>query len=356
MITIKSLDKDYEHRLVNHSLNFVARDGTNTNSIESAWKSAKTQFKRIQGVSRLNLQSYLDEHCWRLNNGNTNGWKIFKATLAAIKDFYDIHNTIDYDNEIIVHDDLISNDIPDDIIFLDSNEDEQTNLSLDLPLGDYLEFLPKTHSSVISASSFYNFEAIPIAVRPSTSKRHMLNRTFTEDEDHYPNLPDIDLPPFELTDEIVSKAESHNTSQSTENESLSGFNKIISDFKKSKDNFYKFPSSLTQEQRLEIQQIANMNEIKHQIKGGKYKCLYLFKDNLILPVITSRQKRSEDLIGFSTQHHPRNENFQKVEKNAIQPIVGKAAKRDRPSKGDTEPKQIINSSSKYNLRKRTKKF
>ena len=85
---IVNLDMGYEHRTVNHSLHFVAPDGTHTNTIESTWKSAKRQFKEMNGVSRLYLQSYLDEFCWRLNNGNRSGWQIFDAVMNAIRDFY----------------------------------------------------------------------------------------------------------------------------------------------------------------------------------------------------------------------------------------------------------------------------
>jgi hypothetical protein len=42
---IQNLDRQYHHRTVNHSLTFVAPDGTHTNSIESTWNGAKRQFK-----------------------------------------------------------------------------------------------------------------------------------------------------------------------------------------------------------------------------------------------------------------------------------------------------------------------
>ncbi|CAF0786081.1 unnamed protein product [Brachionus calyciflorus] len=49
-------------------LHFVdPEDGTHTNSIESIWCSAKTQFKQMRGVSRQYLSSYLDEFTWRKN-------------------------------------------------------------------------------------------------------------------------------------------------------------------------------------------------------------------------------------------------------------------------------------------------
>ena len=71
------------NRTVNHSVTFVAPDGTHTNSIESTWRAAKRQYKEMNGVSRLYLQAYLDEYCWRLANGNRNGWMIFSAIIKA---------------------------------------------------------------------------------------------------------------------------------------------------------------------------------------------------------------------------------------------------------------------------------
>jgi IS1 family transposase len=42
---IVDLDRNFRHQTVNHSLTFVAPDGTHTNSIESTWRAAKRQFK-----------------------------------------------------------------------------------------------------------------------------------------------------------------------------------------------------------------------------------------------------------------------------------------------------------------------
>ena len=85
---IIDLDRQYDHRTVNHSLTFVAPDGTHTNSIESTWRAAKRQFKEMNGVSRLYLQAYLDEYCWRLENGNRNGWMVYESIIRAIRDYF----------------------------------------------------------------------------------------------------------------------------------------------------------------------------------------------------------------------------------------------------------------------------
>jgi hypothetical protein len=64
-------DLDLVHKTVNHTYTFSARN-VHTNSIESVWGSAKIQIKRMRGVSRPYLQSYLDEFCWRRSSKKTN--------------------------------------------------------------------------------------------------------------------------------------------------------------------------------------------------------------------------------------------------------------------------------------------
>ena len=54
------LDRQYEHRTVNHSLTFVAPNGIHTNSIESTWRAAKWLFKEMNGVSRLYTSNLKD--------------------------------------------------------------------------------------------------------------------------------------------------------------------------------------------------------------------------------------------------------------------------------------------------------
>jgi transposase-like protein len=132
---INNLGRQYNHRTVNHSLTFVAPDGTHTNSIESTWKSAKRQFKQMNGVSRLYLQSYLDEYCWRLSHGNLNGWTVYESLLRAIKDFYSTHpdaNDI-LDRSIYEEDHNINQEIDDNLNFEYNNVPDVTE---PLALGD----------------------------------------------------------------------------------------------------------------------------------------------------------------------------------------------------------------------------
>ena len=71
------------HRTVNHSVQFVTgkfiyykgsvdlilhcfiASGVHTNTVESYWNRCKTKIKRMKGVHRSFLPSYLDEFMWR---------------------------------------------------------------------------------------------------------------------------------------------------------------------------------------------------------------------------------------------------------------------------------------------------
>ncbi len=66
---IRNTDRNFIHRKVNHQLHFVdPEDRTlHTNSIESMWCQAKAHIKRMRGVSRSYLASYLIEFIWRNN-------------------------------------------------------------------------------------------------------------------------------------------------------------------------------------------------------------------------------------------------------------------------------------------------
>ncbi|CAF1014941.1 unnamed protein product [Brachionus calyciflorus] len=85
---IKRLDKNYVHRTVNHDLYFVDPvTRCHTNSIESIWCSAKMHLKKMRGVKRCYLQSYLDEYTWR-HNKNLTRYGAFEAVLSSISNIY----------------------------------------------------------------------------------------------------------------------------------------------------------------------------------------------------------------------------------------------------------------------------
>lgn len=78
---INKLDKNYTHLTVNHNLHFVdPQTGVHTNAIESLWCSAKVHIKKMRGVNRAFLQSYLDEYVWRRQQSNSK-FSVFNAIL-----------------------------------------------------------------------------------------------------------------------------------------------------------------------------------------------------------------------------------------------------------------------------------
>jgi len=63
------VSKFMPHRTVNHSVWYVAPDGTHTNTIESFWALLKRGITgQYHQVSRKHLPKYIDEFCYRHNN------------------------------------------------------------------------------------------------------------------------------------------------------------------------------------------------------------------------------------------------------------------------------------------------
>ena len=54
----------YKHLQVNHSKEFVNKDGDHTNKIEGHWRQAKSKFPAF-GVRKHMFSSYLAEFLWR---------------------------------------------------------------------------------------------------------------------------------------------------------------------------------------------------------------------------------------------------------------------------------------------------
>lgn len=57
----------YIHHTVCHKENYVAPDGTHTNTIENHWLHLKNFLREKHGVYTTNLAAYLDEHLYRWN-------------------------------------------------------------------------------------------------------------------------------------------------------------------------------------------------------------------------------------------------------------------------------------------------
>lgn len=72
-----------QHRIVNHSLNFVDPvTGVHTQNIESMWAKLKLPVKMKMGISRDDLQSYLDDRMWREWKGEQHIFHNFITSLS----------------------------------------------------------------------------------------------------------------------------------------------------------------------------------------------------------------------------------------------------------------------------------
>ncbi len=73
----------YSHSTVNHSVEFVAPDGSHTNTIEGLWGLTKQRIARMHGLSTANsLDLHLQEFCFR-QNFSING-DIFKKLITIL--------------------------------------------------------------------------------------------------------------------------------------------------------------------------------------------------------------------------------------------------------------------------------
>jgi transposase-like protein len=68
LLSYNSLNKDYEHSSVNHSIKEYVRGVVHTNTIEGFWSFLKRGFKGIYHyISEKHLQKYVDEFVFRYN-------------------------------------------------------------------------------------------------------------------------------------------------------------------------------------------------------------------------------------------------------------------------------------------------
>lgn len=70
----------YTHKSVNHSLEYVAKDGTHINGIESFWSFAKRRLSQFNGIHQSTLPLHLKECEFRYNNKD-----VAKALKALLK-------------------------------------------------------------------------------------------------------------------------------------------------------------------------------------------------------------------------------------------------------------------------------
>jgi transposase-like protein len=74
----------YEHRLVNHSKEFVNNDGDHTNKIEGHWRQVKCKMPSF-GVRKIAFSSYLAGFLWRYEH---KGKDLFSMFLWDVKKIY----------------------------------------------------------------------------------------------------------------------------------------------------------------------------------------------------------------------------------------------------------------------------
>ena len=63
----------YKHKSVNHSEEYVAKDGSHINGIESFWSFAKRRTTKFNGIARTTLQLHIKECEFRYNNKDVAG-------------------------------------------------------------------------------------------------------------------------------------------------------------------------------------------------------------------------------------------------------------------------------------------
>ena len=74
----------YEHRTVNHSREFVNKDGDHTNKIEGHWRHAKSKLPKF-GVRKYLFSTYMAEFIWRYMQRDED---LFEVFLSDVKKVY----------------------------------------------------------------------------------------------------------------------------------------------------------------------------------------------------------------------------------------------------------------------------
>ncbi|CAF1034829.1 unnamed protein product [Brachionus calyciflorus] len=246
---IQYLNKNYTHLTVDHDLHFVdPKTRVQTNSIESVWNSAKIHLKKMRGVNRNYLQSYLDEFTWRHNQNLTrNG--AFEAILDVIAEAYNPESGIQFDKK-----DQDLDKIEEDIFDGDINDffyDGVTNV-----------YLAETNESISSIL----------------------------------NLSNVEYSCLYLSEVIQS-------------EFISAVNIIINEIFENKIFSFEFRSNLSNEQRKIIHELCEKVGLKHETRGTRYKKLVISKfDNVERNDIDSL---SAEFVKFSIAV-PRDEHVQDV--------------------------------------------
>ena len=79
---IDSLPEGYIHKKVNHSVEYMAADGTCTNTIEGSWRHMKRSLP--MSVRSSQYDGYLAEFLWRRRNRGSDLFLQFIVDLATV--------------------------------------------------------------------------------------------------------------------------------------------------------------------------------------------------------------------------------------------------------------------------------
>lgn len=271
---IRHLDKDFSHQTVNHDLYFVdPKTGVHTNGIVSNWCAAKSHIKKMRGVSRNYLQTYLDEFCWRRKNCK-NKYDAAEVMLDTIAKHYPIgHDCVD---------DLIGDvekvEINENLF--DVMEEEETDFEIP-PLPDY-------------SDDAENEQQIPNNIAADLVEKN------TDDINESVDIAVASIATNTTIPDDVEVAEPEDQFKKYVLDTV----KDVLDNKKS----FKFSSQLTVDQRRIVHGLADTNNLFHITTGTRYKCItILYYDTTLSPKRTS-QKVAQSLKSLNVSTLPISEN------------------------------------------------
>ncbi len=81
---------------------------------------------------------------------------------------------------------------------------------------------------------------------------------------------------------------------------LDNFLLLIREFQASQEVDLKFPSTLSENERRIVHELAAPNSLLSKTNGGRYKCVHVFKNVQVRAAHTARQRFSNQLIGMTS--------------------------------------------------------
>jgi transposase-like protein len=244
---IKSLDKNFEHLTVNHSLNFVDPETqAHTNGVESIWNSAKIQFKTMRGVSRKYLNAYLTEFMWRKNTTSAR-YDATEAIIDAIAQSCPLDNFENLTGLIkqMTVEDKEGSDSEEYLDVEDIGKEENFPLPLYLSEDDEQEINDSIQSSMSNNVS----ETIESVVQSSNDKISDSNLSETD------------------SNRVFNFFTRNNQGKSCDIDFRNKIELEITQFIESIDLTLQFPSQYSKDERAIIHEIAEKFSLKHHSFG-----------------------------------------------------------------------------------------